>query len=63
MSRTFRTKVVGVTFQNPDDTNRQEIISKCKVGEYVLLKRDYDNSYDQYAIAVLGRGVFVVWVE
>lgn len=53
MSRTFRTKVVGVTFQNPDGTNRQEIISKCKVGEYVLLKRDYDNSYDQYAIAVL----------
>lgn len=53
MSRTFRTKVVGVTFQNPDGTNRQEIISKCKVGEHVLLKRDYDNSYDQYAIAVL----------
>lgn len=53
MSRTFRTKVVGVTFQNPDGTNRQEIISKCKVGEYVLLKRDYNNSYDQYAIAVL----------
>lgn len=53
MSRTFRTKVVGVTFQNPDGTNRQEIISKCKVGEYVLLIRDYENSYDQYAIAVL----------
>jgi hypothetical protein len=53
MSRTFRTKIVGVTFQNPDGTNRQELISKCKVGEYVLLQRDYDNTFDQYAIAVL----------
>lgn len=53
MSRSFRTKVVGVTFQNPDGTNRQDIISKCKVGEHVFLKRDYENSYDQYAIAIL----------
>ena len=53
MNRTFRTKVVGVTFQNPDGSNRQEIISKCKVGEDVLLIRDYENSYDRYAIAVL----------
>lgn len=53
MSRLFRTKVVGVTYQNPDGTKRQEIISKCKVGEDVFLKREYENSYDQYAIAVL----------
>lgn len=53
MNRTFRTRVVGVTFQNPDGSNRREILNKCKIGEYVLLKRDYNNNYDQYAIAVL----------
>ena len=53
MSRSFRTKVVGVTFQNPDGTQRQAIIGKCKVGEHVRLIRDYENSHDQYAIAVL----------
>ena len=53
MGRAFRTRVVGITFQNTDGTNRREIISKCKIGEEVLLKRDYDNSYDEYAIAVL----------
>lgn len=53
MSRSFRTKVVGVTFQNPDGTKRQDIISKCKIGEHIFLKRDYGNSNDQYAIAVL----------
>jgi hypothetical protein len=53
MSRSFRTKVVGVTFQNPDGTKRQDIISKCKIGEHIFLKRDYENSNDQYAIAVL----------
>jgi len=53
MSRSFRTKVVGVTFKNSDGTKRQKIINKCKAGERVLLKRDYKNSHDQYAIAVL----------
>jgi hypothetical protein len=53
MNRTFRTRVVGVTFQNPDGTVRREILNKCKINEYLMLKRDYDNNYDQYAIAVL----------
>jgi hypothetical protein len=53
MGRSFRTKVVGVTFPNNDGTHRQKIISKCKVGEKVQLHRDHGNSHDQYAIAVL----------
>ena len=53
VSRSFRTKVVGVTHKNDDGSDRQKIISKCKVGDSLLLQRDYDNEYDEHAIAVL----------
>jgi hypothetical protein len=53
MSRSFRTKVVGVTHKNKDGSDRQKIISKCKVGDSLLLQRDYGNEYDEHAIAVL----------
>jgi hypothetical protein len=53
MGRTFRTKVAGVTHNNSDGTSRQDILRKCTNGEYLLLHRDYDNAFDEYAIAVL----------
>lgn len=48
----FITKVVGVTFMNPDGTDRQKILSKCKIGEPLRLIREPDNPYDEDAIAV-----------
>jgi len=53
MSRTFRTKIAGVAYNNADGTKRQDILRKCTVGERLLLQRDYDNAFDEYAIAVL----------
>lgn len=53
MGRSFKTKVVGVTFNNPDGSSRQKIISECKAGEELVLRRDYNNFHDEYAIAVL----------
>lgn len=34
----FYTKVVGVTFDNTNGTNRQDILSRCSAGEAVLFK-------------------------
>lgn len=45
VSKTFGTKVVGVSFDNPDGTSRQKIIKKCKTGEKLHLVRDPDNPY------------------
>lgn len=45
-------KIVGVTKSNPDGRNRQDILRKCKAGESVFLKREPENSYDKWAIAV-----------
>jgi hypothetical protein len=53
MGRTFQTKVAGVTYNNSDGTKRQDILRKCTVGEHLILQRDYDNTFDEYAIAVL----------
>jgi hypothetical protein len=53
MSRTFRTQVAGITHNNSDGTKRQDILRKCTVGECLLLQRDYNNTFDEYAIAVL----------
>jgi hypothetical protein len=48
-------KVAGVTFSNGMfSTSRQEIIKKkCKVGDPILLERDYSNKHDDYAVKVL----------
>jgi hypothetical protein len=53
MSRTFRTQIAGITHNNADGTKRQDILRQCTVGERLLLQRDYDNAFDEYAIAVL----------
>jgi len=48
-------KVAGVTFSNGMfSTSRQEIIKKkCKVGDPVILERDYSNKHDDFAVKVL----------
>jgi len=53
MGRTFRTKIAGIIDNNSNGTSRQEILRKCSVGESLLLQRDYGNTFDEYAIAVL----------
>lgn len=50
--RSFHTKVVGVTFANDDGMSRQLIISRCRVGEQLVLARDPENVYDRNAIKV-----------
>ena len=47
-------KVAGVTFSNGMfSTNRQEVIRNCKVGDPVILERDYSNKHDDFAVKVL----------
>lgn len=49
----IRTKVSGVTFANPDGTDRQEIIRRyCRAGEELLLRPEPDNEHDDLAISV-----------
>ncbi len=38
IERDFYSKVVGVTFKNSDGSDRQKIISKCKVGDDIIFK-------------------------
>lgn len=44
----FYTKVVGVTYEN-----RQSYIKDMKIGDDILLVRDYNNPYDKNAISVI----------
>jgi len=48
----FFTKVAGVTKENPDGTNRQDILKQCRVGEPLTLLRDPSNPHDPNAIKV-----------
>lgn len=49
----IRTKVSGVTFANPDGTDRQEIIRRyCRAGGELLLRPEPDNEHDDLAISV-----------
>lgn len=45
--------VVGESFRNPDGTDRQEIIPRCVVGEWLILEHEPDNPHDINAIKVL----------
>lgn len=54
MTETFFSKVVGVTRENDDGSNRQEIIQEeLKNGDMLFLNREPDNPYDRNAIAVV----------
>jgi len=50
--RSFHTKVAGVTYNNEDGSNRQKIISQCKVGEKLMLIPDPTNKYDENAVKI-----------
>lgn len=52
MARTIDTLVVGVTFENDDGGSRQEIIEMLSEGDELVLEREFDNGYDENAIAV-----------
>lgn len=48
----IETRVAGVTFENDDGTNRQEILKKCKPGETIVLEH-WPMPEDEYAVKVL----------
>ena len=52
VTQTITTKIRGVSYKNPDGTDRQKIIKKCKKGEEVHLVREPDNPHDAACIAV-----------
>jgi len=44
--KTFNTKIVGVTYQNKDGSSRQNIISKCRLNEkLILIPEIYKENY------------------
>jgi hypothetical protein len=48
----LHSKVVGVTRQNHDGSDRQEIARHCRAGERLALRREPDNAQDANAVAV-----------
>ena len=54
--RSFHTKIVGVTFDNPNGQSRQSVIHDLYVRKstpFILdMELDHDNPYDQNAVAV-----------
>lgn len=60
-TRSFFTKVVGVTFENDDGYNRQEIIRQhCKPGDDLAMAAEPNNPHADHAVAiyVVKRGWF-----
>ncbi len=55
----MKTKVVGVTKDNKDGTNRQDILREMKergcVGEKLFLEHEKNNPYDPHAIRILNK--------
>lgn len=52
----FYTKIVGVTFNNDDGTNRQDLLEDLDVLPFpiqVHLKWEEDNPHDPHAVAVI----------
>ena len=50
--RELRTKVVGVTHDNEDGTNRQRHIRKCRKGDSLSLRHNPENPHDSCAVEV-----------
>jgi hypothetical protein len=50
------TRATGVTFKNPDGTDRQKIIAKCHQGEPLRLEREPGNIHNPRAVRVLTHG-------
>ncbi|MEE9337026.1 MAG: hypothetical protein V3U87_03020 [Methylococcaceae bacterium] len=53
VNKSHTTKVVGVTFDNEDGVNRQQILTQLYSGSNIKLVKDIDNSFDKYAIKVI----------
>jgi len=50
--QTYRTKIVGVTHENPDGKNRQALLKRLKPNQRLNLRREPENTYDRWAVAV-----------
>ena len=62
-TKVINTKLAGVSHANPDGTERQDIIKELKMGENILLVRDYENEHDLYATQVQTEsGQVIGWV-
>ena len=46
MSYEIRTKIVGVSFNNEDGSNRQELIKQLNEGDILTIKHEPENKYD-----------------
>ena len=51
--RHFFAHVAGESFRNDDGTDRQAIIARCRVGDWLFLVPEPDNAHDDNAIRVL----------
>ncbi len=49
----FYSKVIGANRNNSDGTPRQQIISKCRGGDHLLLEHDVSNALSDFALKVL----------
>lgn len=49
----YTLNVVGESFRNPDGKHRQRIIAMCQAGDELELRREPNNSYSPYAVAVV----------
>lgn len=51
------TKIAGVSFYD-----RQNLINKLIIGEDLILKRDYKNEYDKFAIGIYSDNGLLGWI-
>lgn len=51
--RPINTKIAGVTQNNEDGSNRQNILKTCQPEDKLLLRREHYNKYDKNAIQIL----------
>jgi hypothetical protein len=49
---TIQTRVAGVSFENRDGSSRQAYVRQAKKGDALTLRREPDNPFDGYAMAV-----------
>ena len=49
---TIQTRVAGVSFENRDGSLRQTYVRQAKKGDVLALRREPDNPFDPYAMAV-----------
>jgi hypothetical protein len=64
----IRTKISGVTFPNPDGTNRQKIIRRyCRAGKPLEVRHEPKNRHDRNALGlwIMSRAFFIfpVWYQ